>query len=209
MKNNNYVHYGCAWKIAPAGWKNFDASPTLRFERIPLLGRIFTKNESRFPKNVEYGDIAKGLPVPDNSCKVVYCSHILEHLSLKDFRLALINTYRILQPGGIFRFVVPDFENAIQNYLLNESHEDAYVFLKETAIGQEERNRGLKAFILEWLGNSRHLWMWDYKAIYFELQTAGFVEIRRAQFGDYSLFIFKEVEDQARWKNCLGIECKK
>src|SRR5882724_7131927 len=32
-----YVHYGCLF-CAPESWLNFDASPTLRFERIPILG---------------------------------------------------------------------------------------------------------------------------------------------------------------------------
>ncbi|MCP5113600.1 MAG: hypothetical protein GY953_22435, partial [bacterium] len=50
-----YVHYGCHF-TAPDGWLNFDASPTLRFERFPILGRLYTKNESRFPPNVRYGD---------------------------------------------------------------------------------------------------------------------------------------------------------
>lgn len=83
-----YVQYSCAW-CAPAGWTNFDASPTLRFERLPIIGNLYTKNENRFPENVEYGDIVKGLPVPDDSCKGIYCSHVLEHLSLSDFRVAL------------------------------------------------------------------------------------------------------------------------
>ena len=70
-----YVQYGCAWS-APESWRNFDASPTLKFERLPIIGRLYTKNESRFPENVEFGDIIAGLPVPDDFCKGVYCSHI-------------------------------------------------------------------------------------------------------------------------------------
>ena len=84
MTGQQYIQYGSGW-CAPKGWRNFDASPTLRFERIPILGRLYTENQERFPKNVEYGDIISGLPVSDNSCQVVYCSHILEHLALEDF----------------------------------------------------------------------------------------------------------------------------
>ena len=92
--NNEYVQYGCGWS-APINWRNFDASPTLRFERIPIIGKLYTKNDSRFPQNVEFGDIVSGLPIANNSCKGVYCSHILEHLSLEDFKLALKNTHKI------------------------------------------------------------------------------------------------------------------
>ncbi len=93
-----YLQYGCGWS-APKGWRNFDASPTLRFERLPLIGRLYTRNGQRFPENVEYGDIVKGLPVAAQSFHGVYCSHVLEHLSLADFRTALINTWRILKTG--------------------------------------------------------------------------------------------------------------
>jgi len=112
---DEYIQYRCGWS-APAGWRNFDASPTLRFERLPLIGKIYTKNKARFPDNVEYGDIVKGLPVKDSSCEAVYCSHVLEHLSCEDFRRALKNTFEMLGSGGVYRLVVPDLEHYIQNY---------------------------------------------------------------------------------------------
>lgn len=120
MNETSYIQYGCGWS-APSQWRNFDASPTLIFERIPLLGRLYSKNESRFPSNVEYGDIVRGLPVEQNSCAGVYCSHILEHLSLSDFRVALRNTKKILRPTGIFRLVLPDLEYSIRKYNENLS----------------------------------------------------------------------------------------
>jgi predicted SAM-dependent methyltransferase len=202
------IQYGCGW-CAPEGWRNFDASPTLRFERIPILGRLYTKNQSRFPENVEYGDIVNGLPVLDNSCQIVYCSHVLEHLALSDFRLALKNTYKILIGGGIFRFVMPDLEYMIHNYVNDQTHEAAGNFMRSTLLGKENRSKGIRGLVYLWLSNSQHLWMWDYKSIRFELQNAGFNEIRRADFGDSSTIKFQEVETLERWENCLGVECKK
>ena len=108
------IQYGCGFS-APDCWRNFDSSPTLRIERIPIIGKPFHKNKVRFPKNVEYGDIINGLPIPEQFCKAVYCSHVLEHLSLEDFRIALKNTYSMLQMRGIFRMVLPDLEHAINN----------------------------------------------------------------------------------------------
>ena len=62
-----YVQYGCGF-TAPAEWVNYDASPTLRFERLPVLGKLYTRNKQRFPDNVKYGDIVKGLPEKADSC---------------------------------------------------------------------------------------------------------------------------------------------
>ena len=206
--NSRYVQYGCGW-CAPETWRNFDASLTLRFERLPVIGRLYTKNDARFPENVEYGDITRGLPVPDDSCRGVYCSHILEHLSLEDFRSALINTHRILEKGCCFRLVVPDLECSINRYINDLSPEAALIFMAETLLGREKRNRGVKGLAYDWFGNSMHLWMWDYKSLVRELGNAGFVSIRRAEYGDAADVMFNEVEQNKRWQHCLGVECKK
>lgn len=45
----------------------------------------------------------KGLPnIKKESCDAIYCSHVLEHLCLVDFRIALLNTFNILKIGGVF-----------------------------------------------------------------------------------------------------------
>jgi ubiquinone/menaquinone biosynthesis C-methylase UbiE len=208
MDNNLYVQYGCGWSAAK-GWLNYDASPTLIFERLPIVGKLFNKNAKRFPDIVEYGDIVKGLPIKENSCTGVYCSHVLEHLSLDDFRYALKNTYKILKKGGVFRAVLPDLELAINDYIKNDSTDAALIFMESTSLGKKERQRGLKGLLIEWLGNSKHLWMWDYKSFEAELVRIGFNKIRKAQFGDSIDPTFKEVEEVGRWDKSFGVECIK
>lgn len=202
------MQYGCGW-CAPEGWRNFDASLRLRIERIPLLGRLCTRNRPRFPDNVEYGDIVKGLPVAERTCDGVYCSHVLEHLSLTDFRTALINTWEILKPGGVFRLVVPDLEHMVEKYINDPTESAAHALMTDTGLGSERRERGFWSFMVAWMGNSKHLWMWDFRSIAAELENAGFASIRRARFGDCPDAAFSEVEDRARWENCLGVECKR
>lgn len=203
-----YVQYGCGLS-APTGWRNFDASPTLRFERIPLIGQLYSKNSSRFPPNVEYGDIVKRLPMKPGTASGVYCSHVLEHLAYKEFQVALTNTFELLIDGGIFRLVLPDLGQLVKNYVEDQSPEAAGRFMRESYLGREYRNRGLWNFFREYLGNSSHLWMWDYKSLECELAAVGFKSIRRARFGDSEDTKFQEVENESRWRGCLGIECKK
>lgn len=206
MNQSLYVQYGCGFS-ASSGWRNFDASPTLRFERLPLISRLYAKNASPFPDNVEYGDIIRGLPVALKSCKGVYCSHVLEHLALTDCRIALLNTYKILQPGGIFRLVLPDLEFYLNQYQNDPSKDAAITFMRETSLGHEQRLRSLRQYLISLFGNSQHLWMWDYKSIKSELEVAGFVGIKRATYGDSADPYFNKVEHECRWNNCLGIEC--
>jgi predicted SAM-dependent methyltransferase len=158
---------------------------------------------------VEYGDIVKGLPVAADSCESVYCSHVLEHLCLADCRTALRNVYRILSPGGIFRLVLPDLRFCIEEYAASSSQDAALTFLRRSGLGQEQPARGLRQFLVLWLGNSSHLWLWDYESMAAELTDAGFCDIRRAAFHDSQESCFADVEDQERWQDCLGIECRR
>ena len=203
-----YVQYGCGWN-APEGWVNFDASPTLRFERIPVIGKLYTRNKERFPANVRYGDIVKGLPIPDASCKAIYCSHILEHLSLEDFDKAVANTRRHLTEGGAFRLVVPDLREVVHDYLASSKEEAAIDFIRISGLGRERRRRGLSGCVVEWLGNSAHLWLWDEKALALKLREHGFRNIRRAHFGDSTDPMFARVERKDRFDRCLAMECLK
>jgi predicted SAM-dependent methyltransferase len=205
---SEYTQYGCGFS-SPETWTNFDSSLTLYFERIPLLGSLYTKNSSRFPKNVEFGNIVNGLPVSLNSQKGVYCSHVIEHLSLEEMRIALANTFKILKSGGCFRCVLPDLEYAIQQYNQNPSPNAALSFLRQIEMGREKRSKRFKSIVLELVSNSEHHWMWDYKSIAQELENVGFTNIRRAEFGDAADPVFNDVEDKTRWLNCLGVECYK
>jgi SAM-dependent methyltransferase len=202
-----FVQYGCGL-CAPKGWRNFDASPTLRLQRVPVIGLIITAGCVRFPANAEFGDVANGLPLPSRSCKAVYCSHILEHLSLEDFRRTLRETHRILRPGGIFRGVLPDLELCVRAYVADGSAGAAVQLMKSTLLGVRERAKGLVGLAKEVFGNSNHLWMWDYKALEAELQDTGFTDIRRAVYGDSPEPAFAAVEDEDRWRDSLGFECR-
>jgi len=206
-----YVQYGCSYTGGPAQWENFDASVTLKIERIPLLGRLYTKNPQRFPPNVKPGDIVKGLPVPEGSCRGVYASHVLEHLALEDFHAALDNTKRLLGPDGIFRVVVPDLEWAAREYVRRLEAGDTQanaLFLQATGLGAIRRGRGVFGLVHKWLNTSEHLWMWDAESLAHALRQHGFAGIRRCGFGDCLDPMFALVESQARFEHAVALEAR-
>lgn len=60
-------------------------------------------------RDVDYvADAAKKLPFPDNVFKVVYASHVLEHIPWYQTRDVLKEWIRILAPGGQLEVCVPD-----------------------------------------------------------------------------------------------------
>lgn len=202
------VQYGCGLS-APTGWINFDCSPTLRLQRLPLIGRWMTVLvKPAFPKAVRYGDIVRGLPVKHGSVDLVYCSHVLEHLALHDLRRALRNTHKSMRPGGIFRMVLPDLRALAETYVSDSSHESALRFMRDTYLGHNDRRRGLVGLLRAGFGNSRHLWMWDFSSLSAELSAAGFQNIRRASFGDSVDSAFATVEELHRWDGQLGVESR-
>lgn len=206
-----HVQYGCAFS-APEGWLNFDASPTVRFERLPVVGGLYTKNRTRFPPTVRYGDVVAGLPLETGSCSGVYASHVLEHLCLDDCRAALRETLRILGDGGIFRLVVPDLRVLAERYLDASRRGDAGAairFLEGTALGVRSRPRGAMGVARKLLGNSAHLWMWDEAGMRAELERAGFSRIRRAQLGDCEDPLFALAEDPERFVDACAMEARR
>ncbi|NJL55953.1 methyltransferase domain-containing protein, partial [bacterium] len=62
-------------------------------------------------------DLRQGIPFPDDSFTVVYHSHLLEHLPKSAAEPFLRECYRVLEPGGILRVVVPDLEQIARLYL--------------------------------------------------------------------------------------------
>jgi SAM-dependent methyltransferase len=205
-----YVQYGCGL-CAPQGWINFDASLTLRWERIPIAGKLGTKNKNRFPPNVLPGDIVRGLPIPNGSCSGVYASHVLEHLSLNDFQTALQNTRKLLRKGGIFRVVVPDLEWAAREYIRRVDQGDPAAnqfFLDVTCLGKKERAKGIAALVHHSLATSMHAWMWDSLSLSQALRNHGFSHLRHCCFADCEDPMFTLVEDPQRFQNAIALEAR-
>jgi len=55
--------------------------------------------------------------MPSDSREAVYASHVLEHMLFPDAQLALQESFRVLAPGGIARFVVPDLRAIVMEYI--------------------------------------------------------------------------------------------
>ena len=203
-----YIQFGCGL-CAPPTWRNFDAGPAfwlqkkLPFLKSAIVGRGFPD----YPANIEYGDVIDGLPVAERSAQAVYCSHVLEHLALNEFRRTLLNVFSYLKPGGVFRLVVPDLERIVRTYVESDRADAAIVFMHEANLGEPNKSRGLGDKAKSVFGRSAHLTMWDYKGMAAELTQAGFVGIRRAQCGDAADPRFLDVEDPGRWREDLGMEC--
>lgn len=199
-----YLNIGCGFD-APEGWINVDSSPSARLEKLPVVGKfmgLLSRNPQRFPDNVSYGNILEDGLFSDGTVEAIYASHVLEHLTLEDMRKALSNLCRMLRAGGTIRLIVPDLAERARRYVESSAANNpsaAEEFLRSCYLGRESRPRGAVGRVRDIFGASHHLWMWDDPSMRRELERAGFVEIRRASFGDSKDPMFKAVESPDRF----------
>lgn len=97
------VNVGCGSVFHP-DWENLDAQPA-----APQVRRH---------------DVRAGLPYGAGAVDAVYASHVLEHLAPDGAAQLVRECLRVLKPGGIARFAVPDLETIARLYL--RSLEEAF-----------------------------------------------------------------------------------
>ena len=67
--------------------------------------------------HVQAANLLETLPFESNSISLVYSSHFLEHIPLHQVPSFLRECHRVLEPGGVIRLVLPDFEEMCREYL--------------------------------------------------------------------------------------------
>lgn len=201
------VQFGCGIR-APAEWLNFDISPTLWLSRIPGLRQLLRLPD--WPSHVRTGDIVRGLPITNASCRRLYCDQVLEHLTREELIAALKNCRRHLGPNGVFRLFLPDLQAMAAAYLQMKTPEAAHWFMESTGLGLQKHPVSLVEKVRTLLGHSRHQWGWDHASLSAELRSAGFTSIRQAVYRDSGDALFDLLEGPIKWdpEFVLGLEAR-
>ena len=67
--------------------------------------------------HIDYKSNIDSLPFfADSSVELIYCSHTLEYFDRISAKKALKEWFRVLQPSGVLRLAVPDFDALLQVY---------------------------------------------------------------------------------------------
>jgi len=90
------LHLGCG-KIYIPGFVHIDAIDYPHVDHVASIDRLSF--------------------IKDNSVSLIYACTVLEHFKRKDTVLVLKEWYRVLEPNGILRLSVPDFEALVEIYL--------------------------------------------------------------------------------------------
>jgi predicted SAM-dependent methyltransferase len=96
LTKQKYLNLGCGARLHPA-WTNVDIAPQ--------------------SAGVMACNLRGPLPFADASFAAVYHSHVLEHFPHEEAKTFLRECFRVLEPGGVLRVVVPDLEQIARLYL--------------------------------------------------------------------------------------------
>lgn len=172
------LHLGCG-RHAMAGWLNTD-----RFCRHGIV----------------YVDLAKRFPFPNDSFDYVYSEHAIEHLPYDSGLNMLRESFRVLRRGGNLRLATPDFafleklhngdKTLLQRQYLSWSMEEWVGF------GSQEHPEMfvINNFVRAW----GHKFIYDETTLAGALESAGFVQIRKAALNDSADPIFLRLENESR-----------
>jgi predicted SAM-dependent methyltransferase len=172
------LHIGTG-KYEIDSWLNIDIYP----------GRVPDESFPSGRKLKQFGlDVKWGLPFRDASVSYVFSSHILEHFYYPREALFLLNEiYRVLEPGGVARLVVPDIEQCIMAYVNNDR--EFYSGRGETWTWWSKRHTRLDDF-LDYAGAgveptsllSSHKYGYDFETLQYLLEQAKFTHIERSEY---------------------------
>lgn len=188
------VNVGCGSSPTP-GWINFDNSPTVILARAPglsglLLGAgLLGDFQRRFievarAQGIRWADAARRIPLADGSARVVYSSHMIEHLDRASARGLLGEIHRVLRPGGVVRVVAPDLKRLAEAYVAGGS---ADTFVASTLLARAQPWSFASRLKLLALGGRDHAWMYDAASLGALVEAAGFREVRVLQPGETTI----------------------
>lgn len=162
------LHVGCGRNLFQ-GWVNLD------------YGKCPVENG---PPYIQH-DLRQSIPLPNNSCALIYSEHLIEHLTLDEGKTLLREFMRLLKPGGTVRISTPDLRTLFDAYLDKNVNRYANVgFLPKTPC--QMVNEGMRSW--------EHKFLYDKQELADVLQDAGFVHVRARAYRISAIADLRDLE---------------
>jgi predicted SAM-dependent methyltransferase len=180
------MHLGSGDKIKE-GWVNIDLNPAADLTL----------------------DLRESLPFQDNTFRIVYSEHFLEHFSYPhDIMHLLSECYRVLEIEGIHSFGVPDGEFALRYYNMRHNADPALAQLHADVAQANLRwdpswcrtQMDHVNYFMRQNGEDR--WIYDEETMRLLLESVGFVGIQRREFDP-------ELDQELRRFGSMYMQCRK
>ncbi|HQU43856.1 MAG TPA: methyltransferase domain-containing protein [Pirellulales bacterium] len=165
------LHFGCGANYLD-GWVNLDS------QRVPRVDIAWDLND--------------GLPLPDESCRLIYSEHVLEHFPV-DRGLALLGECRrVLASDGMLRIAMPSLEHLVGKYVSSDWRDQDWLRLPQFGFIQTRAEMLNIAF--RWWG---HEWLYDREELHRRLREAGFDAVADLPWGESEIAELRGLETRA------------
>jgi predicted SAM-dependent methyltransferase len=171
------LHLGCGLNYLE-GWLNTDLKPDIK--------RI-------------YLDISKRFSLPDNSFDYVYSEHVIEHMPYLSGKNMIMESFRVLKPGGTLRLVTPDilFLIGLHQNSDKKLHSDYIAWNSELFINGKAPHCALSVinnYVRDW----GHQYIYDVPVLSELLAECGFQEINEQKLGESPISDLRHLENESR-----------
>lgn len=150
-------------------------------------------------ENSEYslmGDAAN-IPLDENKCSTIFCSHMFEHIPHVKLEAVLLEFNRVLQKDGVVRILTPDLKKIAKAYV----EEDADFFKKakkeDVSLRQDLGFGGMfmnfvvspgqdtalyNRSLTEFIAGYAHIYCYDFIMLKILLERTGFYQVQQKKF---------------------------
>jgi predicted SAM-dependent methyltransferase len=171
------MHLGCGNRIKN-GWVNIDLEPTADLSL----------------------DVRERLPFADDAFSIIYSEHFLEHFDYpNEITKLLSECYRVLEPGGVHSFSVPDGEKVLRYYVTQEYADFPQAQKKFNPAWCKTQMDHVNYCMRQ---DGEHRWYYDEETMRMLLETVGFVEVQRREFDP-------ELDQEFRRVGSMYMKCTK
>jgi predicted SAM-dependent methyltransferase len=126
-------------------------------------------------------DVRWGLPLDDDSVRRIHCEHFFEHLRFPDEVMpALAECFRVLEPGGEFRIIVPDASRYIAAYARHDA--EFFDAMRQLGNAAEPFETDIEVVNQAFRMGGDHLFAWDFDVMKRRLQAVGFVSVEETGY---------------------------
>ncbi|MAQ20754.1 MAG: hypothetical protein CMD52_04495, partial [Gammaproteobacteria bacterium] len=146
------------------------------------------------------------IPLPDNSVKTVYTSHMFEHLSRNEGILFLQEVKRVLMDNGILRISVPDLEKYISRYNKTKNADE---FMEGILVNAPPISTLLDKIKLVYTGYRHHQCMYDGNSLSKLLHSQGFRDVTIQIHGNTLIENSENLNLHEREEQSVYVEARK
>ena len=174
------LNVGC-YTVMFKDWLNIDVINDIRLYAYAGVNRLSFVSM----------DVTSGMLFDDNSIDLIFCSHMIEHLTYREAEAFLKECHRIMKPGACMRIGVPDLEIFVRLY-----QED---LLSKVIDPINEPSRRFAKYEVERFWEvlfADHKSLYDFRTLSLLAEGSGFPVITKCTFGEGHPIITSECQDQ-------------